>query len=569
MINRLIALGTAAAMSGAFFFSAAPTAAQMVYAPVSNPAYVPMIAAFEPAGCPLYGNGAWIWSGNSWQWCPPPSVAYAPAVGEAGLYGYYGVGALPPPPTVALAPIGYAPALALYPSQVYPAYPQYGYSPYPQYGYSPYPQYGYSPYPQYGYSPYPQYGYSPYPQYGYSPYPQYGYGYPSPYGYGYPSPYGYGYPSPYGVGSITGSPIIDALLGVALLSFLGGGNFGQPYASPYGYSPYGYPGYGYSPYPSYGYSPYGYGSYPYTMGYGGYPYNMGYGGGYNVYNTYNVNRRVVIVRRRVIRDPRASTPILRAPRVTSVLAASRAPLYHPAQRFAAARHIIASPVGQRIAARHALFAPHVAAQRVAPHVAAARLQSVQHVTQQHVASPQRSLGDSRTDTFPARTVQSRDLFAPRSLPAQAVTQRQRETQLFAPRQVEPAQPRYAQSNPRFDEMQPRRITNDPSFNRAQFLPPDERTVRPASDAPRYAAPAYPETRYAQPNDEQPRYSQPAYGQRYAQPAEQAPRYGSAPRYAPAVRSEAAPAPHAASAPRAPASQQNHPDRSGGNHRPPA
>ena len=63
----------------------------------------PVVASMEPAGCPLYGNGQWSFINNTWTWCPPVAVAYAPPVGQAALSGYYGMGTIAPPNTIAVA----------------------------------------------------------------------------------------------------------------------------------------------------------------------------------------------------------------------------------------------------------------------------------------------------------------------------------------------------------------------------------------------------------------------------------------------------------------------------------
>ncbi|MBV8583875.1 MAG: hypothetical protein JO241_07745, partial [Candidatus Eremiobacteraeota bacterium] len=62
MINRFVGGVAALAMTASVFLSAAPASAQAyAAAPVAGPmAYAPVLAALEPAGCPLYGNGMWM-----------------------------------------------------------------------------------------------------------------------------------------------------------------------------------------------------------------------------------------------------------------------------------------------------------------------------------------------------------------------------------------------------------------------------------------------------------------------------------------------------------------------------
>ncbi|HXM06614.1 MAG TPA: hypothetical protein VN936_04080, partial [Candidatus Acidoferrum sp.] len=81
-----------------------PASAQAVYAPPGTSPLTPVAASMEPAGCPLYGNGQWSFINNTWTWCPPVAVAYAPPVGQAALSGYYGLGTIAPPNTIAVAP---------------------------------------------------------------------------------------------------------------------------------------------------------------------------------------------------------------------------------------------------------------------------------------------------------------------------------------------------------------------------------------------------------------------------------------------------------------------------------
>ncbi|HEU5480100.1 MAG TPA: hypothetical protein VFU90_09725, partial [Candidatus Tumulicola sp.] len=321
-IKRFFGLLAATTFGAASLLSTLPASAQVVYAPSAGAPispYTPILASLEPQGCPLYGNGQWAFINNVWIWCPPTAVAVAPPVGQAALSGYYGFGATMPPPTIAVAPpqaIAYAPVYGSSfgaPSYATPyPYGTYG-SPYaygtpvayiPPYGYGypapapaayPYPYgggYGYpQQYPQTAY-PYPYgggYGYpQPYPQQ--YPYP-YGGGYPGGYGYpgggyGYPGG-GYGYPGG-GYGSLTGSPLLDMLIGVVATGLISSAL--QPsYNQGYGYPGYGYgaPSYGYGA-PSYGYQGYGY---PYAQNYPvayqnpgyGYGNGYGYGGGGNTY----------------------------------------------------------------------------------------------------------------------------------------------------------------------------------------------------------------------------------------------------------------------------------------------
>ena len=307
MTNKwFLGLLTATAFASSTLLATVPAGAQVyapgTYAPIVSQSPIspltPVPPQMEPAGCPQYGSGQWAFISNVWVWCPPSAAVAAPMVGLNSLTPY-GFGYPVAPQSIAAVPSAYGYAYNPYA----PVYAQttpygYGYPPSPQYGYPQtgygYPQYGY---PQYGYpqTGYPQYGYGypqpGYPQYGYgypqTGYPQYGYGYPS--GYGYPQS-GYGYPqSGYGYpgstyGSITGSPVLDMLLGT-----VASGLIASAFAPSYNYG-YGYPGYGYSPYgyssPAYGggYGSYpSYGSYP---GYGSYP-SYGYGGNtYNVYKYY-------------------------------------------------------------------------------------------------------------------------------------------------------------------------------------------------------------------------------------------------------------------------------------------
>ena len=199
----LLSAGTFAAST---LLATMPAGAQVYaaggYAPVVSASpispYTPVLASMEPPGCPLQGNGQWAFVNNVWVWCPPTAAAVAPPVGLSALSGYYGFGALMPPPTIAVAPpapVAYAP--------VYGYGSTYGYnSPY-YYG-----TYG-SPY-AYGtpvaYTP-------PVTPYGYG-YPQTGSGYGYPQtgypGYGYPQTgYGYGYPQT-GYGTVIRRPATQA-----------------------------------------------------------------------------------------------------------------------------------------------------------------------------------------------------------------------------------------------------------------------------------------------------------------------------------------------------------------------
>src|SRR5665213_2913441 len=116
MTNKwFLGLATSAAFGAASLLATIPAGAQVVYAPsagVPISPYTPILAALEPPGCPLYGNGQWAFINNAWIWCPPTEVAVAPPVGQAALSGYYGFGALMPPATIAVAPpqpMAYAP----------------------------------------------------------------------------------------------------------------------------------------------------------------------------------------------------------------------------------------------------------------------------------------------------------------------------------------------------------------------------------------------------------------------------------------------------------------------------
>jgi hypothetical protein len=214
MTNKwFLGLITATSFGAAILLGTSPVAAQVVYAPSASAPispYTPILAAMEPPGCPLYGNGQWAFINNGWMWCPP-TIGYSSPTG----YGYG-------------SSIGY----------------------------------GYSSPTGYGYGAPTGYGYS-------SPV---GYGYGSPVGYGYSSPvgYGYGYGSPvaYGTGtSLTGSPIFDMVLGLTASSLIASQfqPYGQQAYYP-GYPPYA-PGYPNSGYPGYGLGyPVGYQGYP---GYGG------------------------------------------------------------------------------------------------------------------------------------------------------------------------------------------------------------------------------------------------------------------------------------------------------------
>ena len=112
----------------------------------------------------------------------------------------------------------------------------------------------------YGYSAPVSYGYSAPAAYGYTAPAAYGYSAPVSYGYSAPVAYGYGAPVAYGTGtSLTGSPLLDAVLGVAATSLIAS-QFQPSYQQAYypGYAPYGYPTYGqsypvgYQAYPPYG-----------------------------------------------------------------------------------------------------------------------------------------------------------------------------------------------------------------------------------------------------------------------------------------------------------------------------
>src|SRR5579862_4503403 len=101
--------------------------AQTAYAPAytsyapSN-GYAPAYSGYSalpPAqtpGCPYTSTGMWMWTGYSWSWCAPAAVA---PIGETGLVGYYGLGAVAPPETIAVAPPAYGYAAG------YPAYSGY------------------------------------------------------------------------------------------------------------------------------------------------------------------------------------------------------------------------------------------------------------------------------------------------------------------------------------------------------------------------------------------------------------------------------------------------------------
>jgi hypothetical protein len=176
----------------AMLLGTAPAAAQAVYVPVasapSSP-YTPISAAMEPSGCPLNGSGQWAFINNAWLWCPP-TAANGTSVG-----------------------------------------------------------YGYGSPAAYGFS-------SGAPvAYGYSNGSQAGYGYSAPVAYGYGAPVAYGYNAPvaYGTGtSLTGSPILDMVLGVTASSLIAS-QFQPNYQQAYypGYSPYG-PSYTSAVYPGYG-----------------------------------------------------------------------------------------------------------------------------------------------------------------------------------------------------------------------------------------------------------------------------------------------------------------------------
>lgn len=173
-----------------------PTYAQPSY--YSQPTYAqPAYAGYsqlpQTPGCPITSSGTWMWNGYNWQWCAPSNAAMYP-VGEGALVGYYGLGAVAPPSTIAVSP--YMPA--------------------------------------FGYS-------SAYA-------PAYGYGYYGSY--------------PYTTASLTGSPIVDALLGTVALSLFNQ----QPAYAPSYYPAYGaYPGIAYN----YGYPAVNAGYNPYPVGYYG------------------------------------------------------------------------------------------------------------------------------------------------------------------------------------------------------------------------------------------------------------------------------------------------------------
>jgi hypothetical protein len=165
------------------YYSTSPAYAQPAYA-----GYSQMPSA---QGCPITSSGTWMWNGYNWQWCAPANAAMYP-VGEGALVGYYGMGSVPPPSTIAVSP--YMPAFGYYSA--------YG----PTYGYT--PSYYGSPYATSSLTGSPivdallgtvalslfnqgAYQTSYYPAYGAYPSMAYNYGYaPSYYGYA-PSYYGY------------------------------------------------------------------------------------------------------------------------------------------------------------------------------------------------------------------------------------------------------------------------------------------------------------------------------------------------------------------------------------------
>lgn len=341
MTKRSISGALAGVTFGAVALCAAgPAGAQVVLAPtiVAGAPIVPVLAAMEAPGCPLYGYGQWTFVNGGWVWCPPSSVAYAAPVGQAALSGYYGFGLAMPPPTIAVAPpvVSYAPA--------YGSAPAYGGLPV-AYG-SPYSYYS-SPY---AYAP--TYGYGV--QVGYVP----------------PVvPAGYGYVAP--VASLTGSPALDLAVGVAAASLLSA-QF-QPYYGAPGY----YPAYAY---PALGYSGYGY---PAPLTYSGYGVpSYAYGGTRNAPNVYTRNvyryygnaagfhRAIAAEHNRLVRDRRRIAS-LRARGDRAGVAQLRHQIGLDRQRIARARATRAHE--QRVASARAAHKRR--ARTVAAHVRTAHMRT--------------------------------------------------------------------------------------------------------------------------------------------------------------------------------------------------
>jgi hypothetical protein len=214
----------------------APATAQPVYTPVPsapNSPYSPILVAMEPPGCPLNSGGQWAFINNGWLWCPPTA-----ANGTSVAYGYG------------------SPATYGYSNGV-PAV------------------------------------------YGYSNGAPAGYGYSAPVAYGYscsPVAYGYSAPVAYSSTSLTGSPILDMVLGVTASSLIAS-QFQPNYQQAYypGYSPYG-PSFASAAYPGQSYAPYGYPNYgqSFPVGYQGYP---AYGSGTTyIRNVYRNNELAWIAR---------------------------------------------------------------------------------------------------------------------------------------------------------------------------------------------------------------------------------------------------------------------------------